>query len=190
LVNHLLLARVHCLQVIHRIVDGLSLGRGFARPALARPLRIALVTETYAPEINGVAQTLAHVAEGLRARGHDLQLLRPRQRQRQRGDAPSVDSGTRLLRGMPFEAMQQVDCGLRLVFGGGGPLRETLRARCPQAVFAGERRGDDLAAHYASADLFVFPSLTETYGNFTPEALASGLPVLAFDTPPRRGAVR
>ena len=41
--------------------------------------------------------------------------------------------------------------------------------------------GDDLAAHYASADLFLFPSLTETFGNVTPEAMASGLPVVAFD---------
>ena len=43
------------------------------------------------------------------------------------------------------------------------------------------RTGDDLAAHYASADAFVFPSMTETYGNVTPEAMASGLPVLAYD---------
>ena len=45
----------------------------------------------------------------------------------------------------------------------------------------GQQRGVDLAAHYASADLFLFPSLTETFGNVTVEALASGLPVVAFD---------
>jgi glycosyltransferase involved in cell wall biosynthesis len=56
-----------------------------------------------------------------------------------------------------------------------------LRLRCPTAVFAGQRTGDDLARHYASADLFLFPSLTETFGNVTPEAMASGLPVVAFD---------
>jgi glycosyltransferase involved in cell wall biosynthesis len=47
-------------------------------------------------------------------------------------------------------------------------------------VFCGSRRGEDLAAHYASGDLFLFPSLTETFGNVTTEALASGLCVLAF----------
>jgi glycosyltransferase involved in cell wall biosynthesis len=70
----------------------------------------------------------------------------------------------------------------RLVFVGDGPMREELRRACPQAQFAGQRRGEDLAQHYASGDLFVFPSLTETFGNVTPEAMASGLPVVAFDS--------
>jgi glycosyltransferase involved in cell wall biosynthesis len=69
----------------------------------------------------------------------------------------------------------------RLVFVGDGPLRAHLQATCGDAVFAGQRTGDDLAAHYASFDLFVFPSLTETFGNVTAEALASGLPVVAYD---------
>jgi glycosyltransferase involved in cell wall biosynthesis len=53
--------------------------------------------------------------------------------------------------------------------------------RCPDAIFAGLRRGDDLAAHYASADVFLFPSITETFGNVVPEAMASGLAVVAYD---------
>lgn len=69
----------------------------------------------------------------------------------------------------------------RLVLVGDGPAREELARQLPDAVFAGMRHGDDLAACYASGDLFVFPSITETYGNVTPEALASGLPVMAFD---------
>ncbi len=69
----------------------------------------------------------------------------------------------------------------RFVVVGDGPARAELEQRMPHAVFAGQRRGEDLAAHYASADLFVFPSLTETFGNVTVEAMASGLPVLAFD---------
>jgi glycosyltransferase involved in cell wall biosynthesis len=69
----------------------------------------------------------------------------------------------------------------RFVVVGDGPARAELEQRMPYAMFAGQRRGEDLAAHYASADLFVFPSLTETFGNVTVEAMASGLPVLAFD---------
>jgi len=69
----------------------------------------------------------------------------------------------------------------RLVLVGDGPARAELQARCPDAVFAGMRHGEDLATHYASADVFLFPSLTETYGNVTIEALASGLAVVAFD---------
>jgi glycosyltransferase involved in cell wall biosynthesis len=69
----------------------------------------------------------------------------------------------------------------RLVLVGDGPARSEIQARCPDAIFAGTRRGEDLATHYASADVFLFPSLTETYGNVTLEALASGLAVVAFD---------
>ena len=302
-----------------------------------RPLRIALVTETYPPEVNGVALTVARIADGLRRRGHQLQLVRPRQA----GDGAGT-AGELLVRGAPipcyphlrlglpaahrlrdawsrwrpelvhiategplgasalrvarelelavtsdfrtnfqaysahyrlgwlrgailaylrrfhnragctmvptealraelqaagfertlvvargvdtqlfdparrserlrrhwavdgdarvvlyvgrlaaeknldallqaFAAMRQIDVRLRLVLVGDGPLRDALRLRCPEAVFAGQRSGTDLAAHYASADLFLFPSLTETFGNVTPEAMASGLPVLAFD---------
>jgi glycosyltransferase involved in cell wall biosynthesis len=71
--------------------------------------------------------------------------------------------------------------GARLLFVGDGPMRAELLSRCGDAIFAGQRHGTDLAAHYASADLFLFPSLTETFGNVTVEALASGLPVVAFD---------
>ena len=72
--------------------------------------------------------------------------------------------------------------GLKLVFVGDGPLRGELAARVPEAHFAGQRSGDDLAAHYASLDLFLFPSLTETFGNVTTEAMASGCAVVAFDS--------
>ncbi len=81
-----------------------------------------------------------------------------------------------------YEAMRAAQHDVRLVFVGDGPQRAALQLRCPDAVFAGMRRGEDLAVHYASADLFAFASLTETFGNVTIEALASGLPVLAFDT--------
>ena len=69
----------------------------------------------------------------------------------------------------------------RVVLVGDGPDAAALRAAHPAFVFAGTRRGEDLAAHYASADLFLFPSVTETFGNVTTEALASGLAVAAYD---------
>lgn len=80
-----------------------------------------------------------------------------------------------------FEAIQLNVPTAKLVFVGDGPLRSDLEKKCTNAIFAGMRSGTDLAAHYASADLFIFPSETETFGNVTTEALASGLAVLAYD---------
>ncbi len=80
-----------------------------------------------------------------------------------------------------FQAMKAVDPRWRLVLVGDGPERGSLQQRCPDAVFAGVRHAEDLAAHYASADLFLFPSQTETFGNVVPEALASGLPIVAYE---------
>jgi glycosyltransferase involved in cell wall biosynthesis len=64
---------------------------------------------------------------------------------------------------------------------GDGPARKDLEAQCLSAVFTGFQTGENLAACYASSDLFLFPSLTETFGNVTPEAMASGLAMVAFD---------
>ena len=80
-----------------------------------------------------------------------------------------------------FEAIRQTQPAARLVLVGDGPLAARLRACHPEVVYCGMRRGEDLAAHYASADVFLFPSLTETFGNVVLEALASGLAVAAFD---------
>ena len=305
-----------------------------------RSLRIAVVTETYPPEVNGVASTLARLVEGLRERAHDIQLIRPRQSTTEDG-ASDVRFHEVLMRGMPiprypdlklgmpsrkalaslwalrrpdlvhiategplgwsalqvatrlklpvcsdfrtnfhaysahygvgwlhrpimaylrkfhnrgaftmvpteqlrqelarlgfqrlllvargvdtrrfdpahrsealraawgasprslvvlyvgrlapeknlatlvaaFAAVRATASHARLVLVGDGPSREQLAAQLPDAVFAGTRSADDLATHYASADLFLFPSMTETFGNVTPEAMASGLPVVAY----------
>jgi glycosyltransferase involved in cell wall biosynthesis len=304
----------------------------------AAPLRIAIVTETYPPEINGVAMTLGRLIEGLRRQGHSVQLVRPRQADH---DSPARGTADLLVRGIPIPRYSGLQFGLparrrlhaewrrnppdivhvvtegplgmsaikaarklglpmtssfhtnfhryskhygfgwlrgmiaahlrklhnqtaatfvptralaaelgadgfkdlrvmargvdttlfspsrrsealrmqwglkaddlavlyvgrlaaeknlrlvlaafaaiaarrpdaKLVFVGDGPMTDKLKQQCPQAVFCGSRRGEDLATHYASGDLFLFPSLTETFGNVTTEALASGLCVLAY----------
>jgi glycosyltransferase involved in cell wall biosynthesis len=308
-------------------------------PALRPSMRLCFVTETYPPEVNGVARTVASVVEGLRARNHDLQLIRPQQAQdaaqeqprfhevlmrglpipryphlrvglvssrrlkslwaRRRPDLVHIategpmgwsalqaarqmripvssdfrtnfhayskhygigwlhkpimgylrkfhnqtactmvpDDGLRqqltaygfqnvvtVARGVDaalfqparrdealraswglapgdlavlhvgrlapeknlatlmdaFGAVRRVQPRARLVLVGDGPAARELQRQWPDAVFAGMRHGEDLAAHYACGDLFLFPSVTETYGNVTAEAMASGLPVLAF----------
>jgi glycosyltransferase involved in cell wall biosynthesis len=79
-----------------------------------------------------------------------------------------------------FRAMRARAPAARLVFVGDGPSRDALARECPDAIFAGMRSGDDLGAHYASGDVFLFPSLTETFGNVTLEAMASGLAIVAY----------
>ena len=80
-----------------------------------------------------------------------------------------------------YHLMRERQPRLRLVLVGDGPERARLARENPQVIFAGMRTGDDLGAHYASADIFLFPSMTETYGNVTVEAMASGLAVVAYD---------
>jgi glycosyltransferase involved in cell wall biosynthesis len=80
-----------------------------------------------------------------------------------------------------FQAIQRTQPKARLVLVGDGPLAPRLRIRHPEFVYCGMRQGQDLSTHYASADLFLFPSLTETFGNVILEALASGLAVAAFN---------
>ena len=79
-----------------------------------------------------------------------------------------------------FDAIRARQPRARLILVGSGPAQQALQARQPAAVFCGSRTGAFLAEHYASGDLFLFPSLTETYGNVVAEALASGLPVVAY----------
>lgn len=306
---------------------------------MSAPLRIALVTETWPPEVNGVAMTMSRLVSGLRERGHVIQVIRPRQH----GDAATPPEGEVLVRGVPLPGYAGLQFGLpagallrrlwrescphvvhtvtegplgwsalrharamklpvsssyhtnfdsysrhygagllaplvrawllhfhrraactlvptrlladgltrarvpgaqvlgrgvdtalfdprrrslalrrswgagdedpvvlhvgrlapeknlalaaqafsaiaahrpraRMVWIGDGPAKDSLARSYPQHVFAGTRKGEELAAHYASADVFLFPSLTETYGNVVAEAMASGLGVVAYAT--------
>ncbi len=69
--------------------------------------------------------------------------------------------------------------GSRVVVGG-GPQLEALQRDYPDVLFTGPKLGEDLARHYSDADVFVFPSLTDTFGNVMLEALACGVPVAAY----------
>jgi glycosyltransferase involved in cell wall biosynthesis len=79
-----------------------------------------------------------------------------------------------------YEAMRRIRPDMRLVLVGDGPLREKLEQRNVGYVVAGRKVNGELSMHYASADLFLFPSLTETFGNVTLEAMASGLAIVAY----------
>ena len=80
-----------------------------------------------------------------------------------------------------FRALQSQRPDARFVWVGDGPAREQLQRENPDFIFCGVHRGEDLARHFASGDLFVFASHSETFGNVTLEALASGVPTVAFD---------
>ncbi|MDQ8185183.1 glycosyltransferase family 1 protein [Pelagicoccus sp. SDUM812002] len=69
----------------------------------------------------------------------------------------------------------------RLILVGGGPELERLKRKYPDVYYAGMQKGEDLAKHYASGDIFLFASVTETFGNVVTEAMASGLAVCTYD---------
>lgn len=79
-----------------------------------------------------------------------------------------------------FEVLQHDQPTARLVWVGDGPMLAAMQRQYPLHIFVGCKHGEELARHYASADVFLFPSLTETFGNVTLEAMASGLAVVAF----------
>ncbi|WP_291830446.1 glycosyltransferase family 1 protein [Marinobacter sp.] len=80
-----------------------------------------------------------------------------------------------------FERVRGMHPNARFVLVGDGPLGPQLAERHPDYLFCGTQRGEDLARHYASGDLFLFPSKTDTFGNVVLEAMASGLGLVAFD---------
>lgn len=143
----------------------------------------------------GQLRTLGIENVGVLGRGVDTKLFSPDKRDVMLRAAWGADEKTPVAvfvgrvaaeKNLPLavRAFQQImaeNPAARCVFVGDGPKAAWLRANHPEFVFAGARTGEDLARHYASADLFVFPSLTETFGNVLTEALASGLATVSFD---------
>ena len=141
---------------------------------------------------NGAAGTFVatpSVAAALKARGFerlmpwsrgvDTGLFRPR-KSRLFGEGPIFLYVGRIAIEKNIKAFLDLDLPGRKVLIGVGPQLPELQRLYPDALFAGHREGEALAEAYASADVFVFPSLTDTFGLVLLEALASGVPVAAF----------
>jgi glycosyltransferase involved in cell wall biosynthesis len=130
------------------------------------------------------------------ARGVDTEMFNPRHRSEALRQSWGADADTLVLLSVgrlapeknldlvikTYQALRAAQRPVRLVLAGDGPYRAELQARCPDAVFLGMCDHQTLSSIYPSADVFLFPSLTETFGNVTLEALACGTPVLAFDS--------
>lgn len=89
-----------------------------------------------------------------------------------------------------FRELQRSRPDARFVWVGDGPARQKLAQEHPDFIFCGLQRGAEVARHFASADLFLFSSHSETFGNTTLEAMASGVAVVAFDYGAAREHVR
>lgn len=129
------------------------------------------------------------------SRGIDLARYSPQHRSPELRAQAGADDSTpillmvsRLVKEKDMADLVQMDRILRqrgnthrLVLVGDGPMRAELEAELPDAYFAGHQGGEALARWYASGDVFVFPSTTETFGNVVLEAQASGLPPVVVD---------
>jgi glycosyltransferase involved in cell wall biosynthesis len=146
------------LRRFHNAGSGLMV----ATPSLAREL-----------ESNGFERVLPWT------RGVDTGLFRPRP-VRLFGEGPVFLYVGRIATEKNITAFLALDLPGRKVVVGGGPQLEELRARYPAVLFTGKRTGEALAQCYASADVLVFPSRTDTFGMVLLEAMASGLPVATF----------
>ena len=151
---------------------GYALMRWFHGPAV----RTMVATKSLQEDLRGRGFT--HLATW--GRGVDVELFRPEAALPLDLPRPihlyvgrvAVEKNIRAFLDLPLD-------GSKLVVGD-GPQIAMLRKAYPDVHFAGAKFGEDLAAHYAAADLFVFPSLTDTFGLVLLEALASGLPVAAY----------
>ena len=145
--------------------------------------RLMVATPTMRDELSG------HGFRNISAwsRGVDTEAFRPR-----RDDEPDVFEGLarpvflyvgRVAVEKNIDAFLALDLPGSKVVVGPGPQKDELAAKHPEVKFTGSKSGADLAAHFAGADVFVFPSLTDTFGLVILEAMASGTPVAAYPAP-------
>ncbi|MFT3734120.1 MAG: glycosyltransferase family 1 protein [Rhodocyclaceae bacterium] len=184
----------------HTHFDGYSkhYGAGIVGPIVSAVLRRfhRRTVSTMAPTRVLVDSLTRNKVPGARVlgRGVDTQLFDPAKRSTELRQSWGADDGTLVvlnvgrlapeknldLAARAFAAIKAAHPTAKMVWVGDGPSRSKLAQQHPDHVFTGAKRGEELATHYASADIFLFPSLTETYGNVVPEAMASGLAVVAY----------
>tara|TARA_A100001015_G_scaffold160109_1_gene177897 strand:+ start:68 stop:1192 length:1125 start_codon:yes stop_codon:yes gene_type:complete len=152
---------------------------------------------TYAPSDDLIENLKAAGFKNLRKmeRGVDAQLFNPSKRSSELRLSWGANEETPVFayvgriaseKNIPFalKCFQEVKKKLPeaiMVVVGDGPLRKELEKKYPEVTFCGLQKGEALAQHYASSDVFIFPSITETFGNVVTEAMASGLIVAAYD---------
>lgn len=178
---------------------------GWLRPVLERLLRslYSRATLNLATSNTGATQLRAALTKeqpnqsrhiGLWAPGVDLNLFRPPPTPRQPNKPVRVLYVGRLAAEKNLTALTDLahTPGIQLVLAGEGPHRATLARQLAgtPAQFTGNLHGPALAAAYATADVFVFPSSTETLGLVLLEALAAGLPIIAADSPTSQDILR
>lgn len=148
--------------------------------ALRRFHAPATVTMVSTPSLKRDLEARGFAHLGFWAKGVDTDLFTPDRRDDLNLGGPVFLYVGRVAVEKNVEAFLALDLPGRKVVVGDGPQRADLEARFPDAAFLGVLQGEALARVFASADVFVFPSLTDTYGLVQLEALASGVPVAAF----------
>jgi glycosyltransferase involved in cell wall biosynthesis len=146
--------------------------RWFHRPAAA----VMVSTDTLLAELT--EQGFANLVRW--SRGVDLELFRPGPKSFLELPRPIQLCVGRVAPEKNIEAFLKLDAPGTKVVVGDGPLLRQLKRKYPEVQFVGSRHGQDLVDHYAAADVFVFPSRTDTFGLVLLEALACGVPVAAF----------
>lgn len=113
-------------------------------------------------------------------RGVETDLFKPGDKSFLPGERPIMLSVGRIAREKNIEAFLEADVPGTKYIVGDGPARAGLEKKYPKAHFVGVKKGAELAQHYAAADVFVFPSRTDTFGVVMLEAMACGVPVAAY----------
>ena len=153
---------------------------GWIYAALRRFHAAATVTMVATPSLMSELRGRGFSNLGMWTRGVDTELFRPNRAIDIGLPRPIFVTLGRVAVEKNLDAFLSLDLPGTKVVIGKGPMEQELKRRFPQAKFLGQLENGTLAAHLAAADVFVFPSLTDTFGVVQLEALASGLPIAAF----------